>query len=167
MRFSGEVRRSLGEVRTLGSIAQELALTAYGTLQYSIFSRPKIWDVAAGVLLAKSAGGLALLRQGRGEPWVPLERFQPRAGSQSELDGYREWSGAVVVGNPEIAWTIATSMRRPLTLPRPVGSLLRKAHQLLPLAARAPLLRERPAATTQTLHSGRVNEVPTRQFHNR
>ena len=130
MRFSGGVSRSPGEVRTLGSIALELALTACGTLQYAVFDFPKIWDVAAGVLLVKQAGGLALLQQGRGKPWFPLERFEPRAGGESPLDGYRKWSGTVIGGNPEIAWAVAGSFRRPPRVLQKIRSLVRKVRQL-------------------------------------
>ncbi|MBI2887135.1 MAG: inositol monophosphatase [Chloroflexi bacterium] len=137
MRFSGEIRRAPGEVRALGSIALELALTASGTLQYAIFDFPRIWDVAAGVLLVKQAGGLALLQPGRGRPWAPLGRFEPRPVKDGSLGGYRKWSGTVVVGNPEIAWAVATSLRRPVRILAPVRAALRRVRQL-PLWGRSP-----------------------------
>ena len=130
IRFSGEVRRSPGEVRTLGSIALELSMTACGTLQYAIFNAPKIWDVAAGVLLVRQAGGLPLYRQGRGRTWAPLDKFEPLAGPQQGLDGYRKWSGAVIVGNPEIAWSVANSFHRPVRLTQGIHSLVRRIRQL-------------------------------------
>ncbi len=130
MRFSGELRRSLGEVRTLGSIAVELALTASGTMQYAVFNAPKIWDVAGGVLLVKCAGGLALSQSRRGQPWLPLPKFEPMAGAQDALDGYRRWSQTVIAGNPEIAWALAEHMYRPSHPLQPVRELVRKVKQL-------------------------------------
>ena len=130
MRFSGELRRSLGEVRTLGSIAVELALTASGTMQYAVFNAPKIWDVAGGVLLVKCAGGLTLSQSRRGQPWLPLPKFEPMAGAQDALDGYRRWSQTVIAGNPEIAWALAEHMYRPSQPLQPVRDLVRKVKQL-------------------------------------
>jgi fructose-1,6-bisphosphatase/inositol monophosphatase family enzyme len=57
MRFRRRKPPGLGETRTLGSTALELALIGAGVLQYGIFWSPKIWDVAAGVLLVREAGG--------------------------------------------------------------------------------------------------------------
>jgi len=135
IRFSGEVRQSPGEVRTLGSIAVELALTADGTLQYSVFGAPKIWDVAGGVLLVREAGGLSLTHTDRSKPWTPLERFEPGAGGAT-AEGYKNWRGGVVAGNAEMAWNVATHMYgapRPGEMAKPVVNALKWARQQLPL----------------------------------
>ena len=135
IRFSGEVRNSPGEVRTLGSIAVELALTADGTLQYAVFGAPKIWDVAGGVLVVREAGGLSLTHATRSDPWTPLERFVPGKGGNT-AEGFRNWRGAVVAGNAEIAWNMATAMYgapRPGETMRPVVNALRWARQQIPL----------------------------------
>ena len=133
IRFSGDVRRSPGEVRTLGSIALELSMTACGTLQYAIFNSPKIWDVAAGVLLVQQAGGLPLVRHGGNGVWSPFHRFEPRSGEPKGLDAYRKWSGTIIVGNPEMAWAVANNFHRPVQLARKVGSFVSKVRQQLPL----------------------------------
>lgn len=157
IRFSGNVRAAPGEVRTLGSIALELALTASGTLQYAVFDRPKIWDVAAGVLLVKQAGGLVLLQQGNRRPWLPLERFEaadlsaPSGGRRpvsepadplSELEGYRRWAGTIIAANPEVAWQVAGAFHRPSQVLRRVGHFVGRMRQLPLLRALAE--REQP-----------------------
>ncbi len=154
IRFGGTLRQSHGEPRTLGSIAVELALTASGTLQYAFFNRPKIWDVAAGVLLVRQAGGLALAQPRRSAPWLPLSRFEsppsrrrghpgafsPARNERSDqparenpaqaLERLRNWGAAVVVGNPEMAWAVAGSIQRRPDLFRPIGAIVKKAVQL-------------------------------------
>lgn len=130
MAFQGELRNGLGEVRALGSIAVEAALTAAGSMQYAVFNGPKIWDVAAAVLLVKNAGGLTLTRSSSGQPWLPLERFEPHSPAKDVLDGFRRWSQTIVVANPELAWSVAESMRRPATMIRPIQAVLKLARQL-------------------------------------
>lgn len=130
IRFSGDLRRNHGEPRTLGSVAVELALTAQGTLQYAFFSRPKIWDVAAGVLIVRQAGGLTLVQERHHSPWSPLNRFNAPPGKGSEMERLRDWGAGVVVGNPEMSWTVASSIQHRTSLLRPVGALIRKARQL-------------------------------------
>ena len=53
----------LNDVRVTGSIAYELALVAKGVTQFSITTGPKIWDVAAGIILVKEAGGIVMQRR--------------------------------------------------------------------------------------------------------
>lgn len=102
-RLSGKSRKEPHEVRNLGSIALELAMAACGVFQYALFSRPRIWDVAAGVLLVKEAGGLAFTRS-RGRNWLPLERFQPEQNNGPEVwENLRRWSSPLVVGAPDAA----------------------------------------------------------------
>lgn len=130
MAFQGDLRNGLGEVRALGSIAVEAALTAAGSMQYAVFNGPKIWDVAAAVLLVKNAGGLTLTRAQGGQPWLPLSRFEPKPAAKDVLDGFRRWSQPIVVANPELAWSVAESIRQPAVMIRPVRTLLKFARQL-------------------------------------
>ena len=65
-RVNGQRGWGLGEPRIMGSIACELALVARGVLQYSLLTAPRVWDVAAGVLLVQEAGGDVLVWRGRG-----------------------------------------------------------------------------------------------------
>lgn len=103
LRLRGKLRQGSGEPRTLGSIACELALVARGVFQYAIITGPRIWDVAAGVLLVQEAGGAILTRQGRG-PWGPFQRFTPAPSQgQATLKEVAEWRGGVLAANPALA----------------------------------------------------------------
>ena len=87
--FERRMRRRLlrraapGETRSLGSIAVELGLAACGRLAFAFFGGPKIWDVAAGILLVEEAGGrvvatdrgpLATVLRLRRAPWALAQR---------------------------------------------------------------------------------------------
>ncbi len=126
MRFTGPMSRNVGDIRSLGSIAVELVLVANGTMQYAVFNRAKLWDVAAGVLLVKEAGGLSLTQDGRNSPWYPLQRFLPPKKELAGPEGYRQWNNALVVANPEMAWTVATHLHRRLRVMRTVREWLGK-----------------------------------------
>jgi myo-inositol-1(or 4)-monophosphatase len=111
-RLSGRSCKAPHEARNLGSIAVELALTACGVFQYALFGRPKIWDIAAGVVLVKEAGGLALTRPKRGRNWLPLARFQPGPENGSKvLENLRGWSAPLVVGAPDAARQVVKDIR--------------------------------------------------------
>jgi myo-inositol-1(or 4)-monophosphatase len=88
-----------GEARNLGSITYELAMVAGGGFQYAVFGGPKLWDVAAGVLLVREAGGHALTwHRGR---WAGLDRFVPPApGKDGKAKSLRDWARPVLVGSP-------------------------------------------------------------------
>ncbi|HEY7294506.1 MAG TPA: inositol monophosphatase [Dehalococcoidia bacterium] len=89
--------RGRPEVRTLGSIALELALTACGALQFSAFWIPRIWDVAAGVSLVLEAGGCVAQREAREQPWQPLLAFEAPEGL-----ALRKWRGAIIAANESL-----------------------------------------------------------------
>ena len=61
------------DVRVLGSAATECALVAAGVFRRALIGNPFIWDVAAGVLLARSSG-CSVLMHSDGE-WKSFERF--------------------------------------------------------------------------------------------
>ena len=61
------------DMRKTGSAAIECAFVAAGLLRVSA-SRPNIWDVAAGLLLVRAAGGE--VQSGGAEGWAPLERLE-------------------------------------------------------------------------------------------
>ncbi|MBI4497648.1 MAG: inositol monophosphatase [Chloroflexi bacterium] len=123
-----EFRRHQGEVRTLGSVALELAYVASGTLQYAIFGGPRIWDVAAGVLLVQEAGGLVVERQPGSTTWMPLHRFTPPPQRQpgdavAGLAGLRRWRSSLVAGSPQVAGFVAEHL--PASPPSPWTRLVR------------------------------------------
>ena len=111
-RLSGKSRKEPRETRNLGSIALELALAACGVFQYALFGRPKLWDVAAGVLLVKEAGGLAFTRRPRGKSWLILEKFQTKQDDDKEgLDSLSKWSAPLVVGAPDTVNKVVKDIR--------------------------------------------------------
>lgn len=124
-RFPKSARDKVGEVRVTGSIAYEMAMAAKGTVQYSVFAAPHLWDVAGGAVIVMEAGGLVMRRrrpQGlkaamQTVGWEPVESFFPawdKGGvTMKEL---RRWSEPMVVGNPGAVRFVITNMktRRPL-----------------------------------------------------
>jgi myo-inositol-1(or 4)-monophosphatase len=109
-KLTGDVAKRPGELRNLGSICYELAMVAGGGFQYAAFVRPRIWDVAAGALLVREAGGVALTWQGRS--WRSLERFTPPPrGSRDKPPTLREWGQPVLVGAFETMQHISRHFR--------------------------------------------------------
>ncbi len=110
-RLSGKSRKEPYEARNLGSIAVELTMAACGVFQFALFGSPKLWDVAAGILLVKEAGGLSFMRR-PGNNWLHLDRFQVEPNNDSEaLEALRKWSFPVVVGAPEAAGKVVKDIR--------------------------------------------------------
>jgi myo-inositol-1(or 4)-monophosphatase len=62
-----EVAASVGKVRVVGTSATELAWVATGRTSASIAFGNAAWDVVAGVVLVREAGGVVV--DARGEPW--------------------------------------------------------------------------------------------------
>jgi len=110
--LSGKSRKELYEARNLGSIALELAMTACGIFQYALFGSPKLWDVAAGVLLVKEAGGLAFTKRSRERNWLLLEQFQLEQGNNKEtLENLRSWSSPLIVGASDTTRKVVKDIR--------------------------------------------------------
>ena len=101
LKAQAALRKNLGERRSLGSTATELALAAHGTYQYVVFSAPRIWDVAAGVLLVQESQGQVLTREPGRTGWQPLTSFNT---DNSETfpgqETLRGWSQPILAGNP-------------------------------------------------------------------
>jgi len=116
-------RRSLGEVRIMGSIACEMVLVASGVFQYCFFTGSHIWDVAAGVVLIREAGGEVL--EWRNGKWLPFQTFEAtlQKPDESRSQALRRWGTTLLVGAPEIVTYVAsrTKVRR-----RPLLSIVRK-----------------------------------------
>ncbi len=98
--FKDGLRMRLGEIRSLGSIAYEMTLVARGAMQLCLFAQPKIWDVAAGVLLINEAGGRVLEKSGRRAKWSQFTEFGNEAVSLAELHG---WRASILAGNTDVA----------------------------------------------------------------
>jgi myo-inositol-1(or 4)-monophosphatase len=99
------LRRHHGEPRALGSIAAEIGLVAGGALQYAVYAGPKLWDVAAGVVLVTEAGGAAR-RWRRGVGWEPIARFE----SEDAVRGLRAWSAPVLLGGAGVVPLVAADL---------------------------------------------------------
>ena len=127
MRFGPQLRGKIGEVRTTGSIAYELAMTARGVLQYSIFGASHLWDMAAGALAVQEAGGTVMTRFSREKQWHPLDSVVPawetRPPTFKEL---RRWVAPLVAGNSQVAPLVAHSMRRRFRLSDHIRRLTRR-----------------------------------------
>lgn len=67
--------------RVLGATALDLALVADGTAAASVALVPYVWDVAAGVLLVREAGGVVLAETGVLLPMLAGLNYQTRQGA--------------------------------------------------------------------------------------
>lgn len=111
-RPTGALRSSLGEVRATGSMCYEQALVARGGLHYALFGAPSIWDVAAGAVIVKEAGGMTLARRPHAEQWRELEAFFPEENSPENLDAARAWRQSLLIGNPGLVKYIAAGLKK-------------------------------------------------------
>jgi myo-inositol-1(or 4)-monophosphatase len=113
------MKGKVGEVRSTGSIAYELALTAMGVLQYTVTLGPSVWDVAAGALLVREAGGQAAVairrrRLGMLEDfeWKPLDGFVAAWGSDKATNkALREWSRPMAFGSAGVVDVLTRNLK--------------------------------------------------------
>jgi myo-inositol-1(or 4)-monophosphatase len=75
--------------RNLGSTALQLAYVAKGGLIATIHSCPKLWDIAAGALIAETAG--AVMSNWQGDKIFPVD-----------LDGYEGQEFQVLIANKKV-----------------------------------------------------------------
>jgi myo-inositol-1(or 4)-monophosphatase len=107
-RFKSELSRSLGELRALGSVAYELAMTASGVIQYSFFGSPWAWDVSAGLVLVKEAQGMALFRDGKSQLWKEFQSYQTIDGGMPSPKDIKDWRPSWICGNGDIIEFVTT-----------------------------------------------------------
>ena len=128
-RFTGGLADKAGELRTTGSIAYELAMTARGVMQYSIFGAPRMWDMAAGTLAVQEAGGTVMTRFRGERQWHPIESFVPTWDEKTPtMKELRAWVAPLIAGNNHLAPLIANNVRGRFSLRaklRPVARALR------------------------------------------
>jgi len=102
--FTDSLRSNLGEVRSTGSVVYELAMVVRGTFNYVVFSGPRVWDLAAGLLVVKEAGGSVLVRQTKPKGWEEFERLKLQKAQELPTHGeLKAWHATVVLGNQEAA----------------------------------------------------------------
>ena len=127
-RFGKAVGRHPGELRTTGSIAYELAMTACGVLQYAVIGAPRMWDLLAGVIAVQEAGGVVMTKLPGQKRWQPLDNLLPAWDAQPPTyHQLRQWVAPLVAGNPQVAPLIAHNMRgrfRPAAKLRQAGAKL-------------------------------------------
>ena len=120
-RFRKAARERVGEPRVMGSIVYELGLVALGALDYSVVNAPRLWDVAAGVLLIAETGGLVVRgRRVRGvgrllgrTSWEPMEALvAPCEEGVTRHAELRRWSTPLAAGRPEAVGYVTARLRR-------------------------------------------------------
>jgi myo-inositol-1(or 4)-monophosphatase len=83
------------EGRQTGSSAIECAFVAAGLLAGARFARPNIWDVAGGIVLARSAGADVLtLDEAEGARWAPFQSFSAQGAAPAK------WKQGLALGSP-------------------------------------------------------------------
>jgi myo-inositol-1(or 4)-monophosphatase len=85
------------DTRVLASASVECAFAAAGMTQLAYISAPAIWDVAAGVSLARAGGCRVLTKRDRG--WTPFTSFTP-LNARKRLATLRGWRQPVLIGTP-------------------------------------------------------------------
>jgi myo-inositol-1(or 4)-monophosphatase len=114
--------RALPDWRTTGSCTAELMLIASGALRAGIMVRPSIWDVAAGVVIVREAGGEVLTWAER--RWQPFARFLPEAPVRGKGEpALRHWGRPLVMGAPEAVSRIVARLAWHPRLPRRLQKL--------------------------------------------
>ena len=129
-RFDRSLKGSMGEPRITGSIAYELALTAMGAMQYSIFGAPRIWDMLGGTIAVQEAGGTVMTRFKGEKRWHPMDSLVPNWDEKPpSIKELRKWVAPLVAGNRHLAPLIAHNMRPRF---RPAAKLRQWSRKLKP-----------------------------------
>ncbi len=115
--------RALPDPRTTGSCTAELVLIASGALRAGVFIKPSIWDVAAGVLIVREAGGD--VRTWRDSRWQQFERFDPEPPEKGKAPTtLRNWGRPLLIGAPEAIERLTARIAWHPRLPRPLQKLI-------------------------------------------
>jgi myo-inositol-1(or 4)-monophosphatase len=85
--------------RNLGTTALQLAYVAKGSLIATIANRPKLWDIAAGALIAEAAG--AIVSDWQGGKIFPLGSKAARPAAV-DLDSYQGQEFRVITANKKV-----------------------------------------------------------------
>jgi myo-inositol-1(or 4)-monophosphatase len=146
-RFSSKLKGNLGEMRTTGSIAYELAMTACGVMQYSIFGAPRMWDMLGGAIAVQEAKGTVMIRFRGEKQWHPMDSLVPTWEEKPpSLKGLRQWVAPLVAGNQTVAPLIANNMRSRFRL----GARIRRVSRRLRPPARKAVRPETPSGQEST-----------------
>jgi myo-inositol-1(or 4)-monophosphatase len=103
-------RTSNWDNRVTGSAAIECAFVAAGIFDLARFGGLRIWDLAAGVVLAAASGHEAWIKAHDG--WVPLDRFEPPDRvKEDRKPTLRDWSQPLVIGLPDAVQAVIPAPR--------------------------------------------------------
>ncbi len=104
------MRRRLGDLRNTGSAGYEMAMTARGVFDYTVFNGPWVWDLATGILAVQEAGGTAMLRNSRTKEWASFETFATSPDTTPRPSELRRWRGSLVLGRRETVEIITSGV---------------------------------------------------------
>lgn len=131
MRFSKNIKGSPGELRTTGSIAYELAMTACGVLQYAVIGAPRMWDMLAGALAVQEAGGTIMIRLPGEKTHGPMgSLFPAQYNGSPTFKQLRNWVGPLIGGNRQLAPLIEGNIRRKVSLRLVIKMLVLKCKRV-------------------------------------
>jgi myo-inositol-1(or 4)-monophosphatase len=85
---------ALWDTRVLGCSTLEFAFVAAGLLSFAYIARPKLWDVAAGLVLLQAAGCRAVVPESTG--WRTLLYFST---PEEDVTALSRWSEPVLLGD--------------------------------------------------------------------
>ena len=87
-------------------------MVARGSLHYALFGVPSIWDIAAGIIIVKEAGGTALQQKSIFRIWETLDNFTNIDEKNKRLENLRYWKLPVIVGNSSICEYISSRIKK-------------------------------------------------------
>ena len=119
-RLGKQIRGKLGDVRIMGSSVYELAMTAKGTFQYTVMLGPRLWDLVAGAVILREAGGTVLVSHSEKHfgffglsamHWDTLDSFIPNWESgETTLGELYRWSSPVILGDESMVQFVASNL---------------------------------------------------------
>ncbi len=119
--------QQFGVVRTLGSIALELAMTAEGAFRYCAFDGAHVWDVAGGAALCLEAGQAIHVRARSSRRWRPLVQFGvPAAQERPTFQSLRAWNESFTAGDPAAVPHLGLALEREQRAPAVLRRLIRR-----------------------------------------
>lgn len=102
--------KNAGDFRSIGSTAYEISLVATASLQFAVFNHPKIWDIAAGLIIVKEAGGNILIET-ISNKWIESESvFLNEA--FNDYSNLFNWNLSVIAGPTKLVNYITNNITR-------------------------------------------------------
>ncbi len=105
-------KEKLYDLRVMGCAVWEVLMFAEGSAQYMVSAYCRVWDLAAGVLFVKEAGGCVVTAQ-RGERWADFETFHNGAEYSGDHPTYRRlwsWKQPVIICPPSLRKYLTTNI---------------------------------------------------------